>query len=156
MSTGLIIAVSILFGLTALLFVLGRVYSNVRRDLEDTITEYFKKEEILGATTRANFLGVRSKGGAQWRGNGALVLTSDVLFFLRAVPKKEYRIPIRAITSLSMPKSFNGKSVLAPLLCVNYHADEGEESIAWALRNPEKWKAAIEARISHGKKNQHG
>jgi hypothetical protein len=43
-----------------------------------------------------------------------------------------------------MPKSFNGKSVLVPLLCVNFDTEYGEDSIAWALKDVKKWKEAIE------------
>jgi hypothetical protein len=33
------------------------------------------------------------------------------------------------------------------LLCVNYDAEYGEDSIAWAVKDAEKWRAAIEKLI---------
>ncbi|MBW1719980.1 MAG: hypothetical protein JRJ43_10555 [Deltaproteobacteria bacterium] len=148
MNTGLIVTVSIILGLLFLLVILGMVYSRIRRNLGKIVQERFNKEELIGVTTRANFLGIKSRGGAQIRGNGAIVLTSDAIFFIRAVPKKEYKIPISSIRNVSMPRSFNGKSVLAPLLCVNYDTEYGEDSIAWALKDAKKWKEAIEKMIT--------
>lgn len=45
---------------------------------------------------------------------------------------------------VSLPKSFNGKSVFAELLCVHYTIDGKEDSAAWAVDNPLKWKESIE------------
>lgn len=147
MNNALIITTSILVGLLILFSILGIVYAAIRRKLEKIILERFSKEEILGATTRANFLGVKSKGGAQIRGNGAIVMANDGLYFIRAFPLKEYMIPRGSIRRVSIPRSFNGKSVLAPLLCVHYHTEHGEDAMAWALKDVIKWKAAIEKMI---------
>ncbi len=144
MDSGLIVTISIVLSLSLLTAILGFVYSRIRRNLEKIIQEKFKMEELIGVTTRANFLGIRSRGGAQVRGNGAIVLTRDALFFIIAVPQKEYKIPISSIRSVSMPKSFNGKSVMAPLLCISYDTEYGEDSIAWALKDAYKWTKAIQ------------
>lgn len=148
MNNGFIIAVSILSGLLVVFVILKLVYSGVRRKLDKLVAERFDKEEMLGATTRANFFGVKSKGGAQVRGNGALVLTRNELCFIRAVPQKEYKIPIGSIRNVSLPRIFNGKSVLAPLLCVAYDTEYGEDAIAWALRDAAEWKDSIEKMIT--------
>ena len=134
-------------GVLLLLIIPGLVFSRIRRKLEALISLRFVDEEILVATTRANFLGEKSKGGAQIRGNGALVLTRNELYFIRAVPQKEFRIPIRFIRNVSMPRFFNGKSIFVPLLCVTFKTESGEDSIAWALRNPKQWKNAIDRAI---------
>ena len=144
MNTGLTIVLSIILGLLFLFAVLGLFFSQIRRKLGKLVTDKFDKEEILGATTRANFFGIKSKGGNQIRGNGALVLTRNEIYFIRAVPQKEYRIPISSIRKVSTPRFFNGKSALVSLLCVNYDTEYGEDSIAWALKNTKKWKDAIE------------
>lgn len=49
------------------------------------------------------------------------------------------------VGSVSMPNSFNGKSVFSKLLCVHYIFEGAEDSIAWAIKNPEKWQESIEA-----------
>ncbi len=148
MNTGFTIAVSVIVGLSFLFVILGLIYSRISKRLHKLITNKFDKEEILGATTRANFFGIKSKGGAQVRGNGALVLTRNELYFIRAVPQKEYKIPLSSVRDVSMPRFFNGRSVFAPLLCVNYDAEYGEDSIAWALKDAKKWKDTIEKMIT--------
>lgn len=145
--TLLVGTIFIVFGVSLLLLVIRMILSLIRKKLETYIADKFDKKEIIGATTGANFFGVESKGGKQIRGNGALVLTKDTLFFVRAVPEKEYAIPIANIVDITLPTSFNGKSVLSKLLCVHYRDDVEMEAIAWAIKNPEKWKDAIDRLI---------
>ncbi len=147
MNTQVIVAISVISGVLCLFFVLSFVFKSVRNKLDSTIQERFDKNNIIGATTRANFLGEKSKGGKQIRGNGAIILTADQLVFIRAMPFKEYIIPINSIQRVSMPNSFNGKSVFSKLLCVHFVFKGTEDSIAWAIENPEKWQESIEALI---------
>lgn len=142
--TEFIITISVILGVTVLLVLLKLVFSSVRKKLQVHIQERFAGIEIIGATTEADFLGKLSKGGWQIRGNGGLVLTKNGVFFLRSIPFREYMIPIKSITDVSMPNSFNGKSIFSKLLCVQYKVDSGTETMAWVVKNPEKWKKAIE------------
>lgn len=144
MNTGVTMALALLLAMSLLFAVFGLIFSRIRKKLQKSIAENFKKEEILGATTRANFFGIKSKGGKQIRGNGALVLTRKQLYFIRAVPRQEYNIPIGSVREVSLPRSFNGKSALVRLLCVHYGTEYGEDAIAWAIRKPRQWKEAIE------------
>jgi hypothetical protein len=144
METKSIIIISVISGSFFLLLVLNSIFKSVRKKLERYIQENFEKKDVIGATTRANFFGVKSKGGKQIRGNGAIVLTKDQLFFIRAMPFKESIIPVNSIGQVSLPKIFNGKSAFSKLLCIHYNIDGVEDSIAWSIRNPEKWKASIE------------
>lgn len=148
MSTGITIAVSVIVGLSLLYVIMGLVYSRIGKELQKHIADRFDNEEMLGATTRANFFGIKSKGGAQIRGNGALVLTMNGLYFIRAVPQKEFKIPIKSIRHVSMPRFFNGKSAFVPLLCIDYDTEYGEDSVAWALKDAGKWKDTIEKMIT--------
>ncbi len=144
MDTKFIVAISVISGVLCLLGVIGFIFKSIRKKLENYIQNKFDKNEVVGTTTRANFFGVKSKGGKQVRGNGAIVLTKDQLVFIRAIPFKEYKIPIKSIQRVSLPKSFNGKSVLSKLLCIHFICEGIEDSTAWAIRNPEKWKKSIE------------
>lgn len=148
METQFIVAISVIGGVLCLLLVLSFVFNSVRNKLESYIQKRFDKNEIIGATTRANFFGEKSKGGKQIRGNGALVLTKSQLVFIRAMPFKEYILSIESITQVKMPNSFNGKSVLSKLLCVHFNVEGAEDSIAWAIKNPEIWKDSIDALIN--------
>lgn len=149
METQFIIAISVISGVSCLFLILNSIFKSVRNKLDKYIQKKFDKKEIIGATTRANFFGKKSKGGKQIRGNGAIVLTRNQLFFIRAMPFKEYIIPIKSINRVSMPNSFNGKSVFSKLLCVHYNVEGVEDSIAWAIKNPVKWKKSIESLISY-------
>lgn len=147
MNKGLVIAVVVISGVVLLLAVIGKIYSRIRKRLEEIVTDRFADQAVLAMTTRANFLGVKSKGGAQLRGNGALVLTAQTLYFIRAVPEKEYTIPIQTIDHVTLPRIFNGKSVMVPLLCIHYKTEYGEDAMAWALKDPKYWKNTIEKTI---------
>ena len=114
------------------------------KKLEKYILNKFNKNDIIGATTRANFFGLKSLGYKQIRGNGAIVLTKEKLYFIRATPFLEHIIPIEKIREISLPTSFNGKSVFKKLLCIHYQNDGQDEAIAWAIKSPEKWKLTIE------------
>lgn len=145
MNTAATIAPWVIAGVAALLAVLALVFARVRRRLERRVRARFSDGEMLGATTAANFFGQLSLGGRQIRGNGALVLTPDCLCFLRAAPEREYVIPLADITGLSLPRVFNGKSVLTPLLRVDFRHDGADDAMAWALREPQLWLDAIAA-----------
>ncbi len=135
------IMIPVLLGL--LLIASGLLF--LQRKLESYI-KTFKPETLVGVTTRANFIGEQLKGGI--RGNGAFVLTRDAAHVIRALPFKEYVIPLTAITDVSLTSSFNGKTVFAELLCIHYQTDAGPDAIAIAIRKPEAWKAAIEGVIT--------
>lgn len=145
MKTGFIIAVSVIGGVFLLLLFLNSMLALLRIKLKKRIRNRFDFKEIIHATTSANFLGARKKGGWQIKGNGALVLTPDRLCFIRGVPQTEYEIPIDSITQVSLPKSFNGKTVFSKLLCVHYGVGSGKDAMAWAVKDPEKWKTDVEA-----------
>ena len=155
MNKGIVIALSILGGLAALFMILRSTMGAVRKKLEAHVEEKFDKKEIVAASTGANFFGQQSKGGRQIRGNGALVLTKEALYFVRAAPLKEFSLPIQSITEVTLPRSFAGKSIFSALLCIHYRADEQQDAMAWAIKDPKQWKAAIEALMRSHAKTDH-
>jgi hypothetical protein len=91
-----------------------------------------------------NFFGEKSKGMTQIRGNGALLLTKDYLYFQMWIPKKEIKIPLDKIENIEEVKSFLGKSKLRPLLKIDYIDENGQKnSAAWLVKNLQKWKSII-------------
>lgn len=121
---------------------------NLQRDLGE--------DGILRAEWFARFFGQKSKGLAQIRGNGALVLTSDELVFRMLYPRKEMRVPLTQISRVSTPKSFLGKPSLRRLLCVHFDPnaesnaavqtpEDSEDCMAWEVRDIENWIIAVEA-----------
>lgn len=144
MDKAYIVIISVLCSVVCLLFFISLIFKFTQKKLEKYILKKFNKNEIIGSTTKANFFGLKSIGSKQIRGNGAIVLTKEKLYFIRATPLKEHVIRIDRVTEISLPTSFNGKSIFKKLLCVHYQNCDQEEAIAWAVKNPEKWKLAIE------------
>ena len=144
MFTTLITVVSVGAGLLALLTFPMFVFTSLRKRLSAEVERRFGGQMVLLQALNANFFGQQSKGVRQIRGNGALVLTEDELWFLLGIPSREISIPLRDITSVSLVKSHLGKTKFRPLLRVEYLSEGIADSVAWAVNDPEKWKATIE------------
>jgi len=139
-----IIAIVIILVLLALMITLRSIMVNVRRKLSIRVSERFAKEDILLQSLDANFFGFKSKGKKQIRGNGALVLTREELWFSRVLPQMEISIPIRNIRTVKLVRSHLGKTVFRPLLLVEFFHRGREDAIAWLVKNPEEWQKKIE------------
>lgn len=144
MNTSYTIIVSVLCGVAWLLVCIRLAFKYIQKRLEKHIVQNFNQHEIISATTNANFFGFKSIGYKQIRGNGAIVLTKEALCFVRALPFQEHIIPLDKVKEISLPTSFNGRSIFKKLLCVHYQVGGQEEAIAWAVNSPEKWKVSIE------------
>jgi hypothetical protein len=88
-------------------------------------------------------LGLESRGTAQVRGNGRLVLTEDELRFRMFVPDRETRIPLAAVTSVGSERTWLGKWVGRRLLRVRWTTAGGENAMAWEVRDLDGWIAAL-------------
>ncbi len=154
MYLALVITTAILLGLACLFLliagILRMVRVSVRRDLEKRLDP----KDVLQADLFSNFFGQQSRGLGQIRGNGGLVLLRDRLYFLLAAPRRELVIPFANITDISLPSSFLGKSVLRPLLRVDFFSGTGADAAAWALRDPGNWKAALEQAVHAHQRRQ--
>lgn len=101
---------------------------------------------ILLMEDGANSFGVESRGRAQIRGNGCLAATADEILFLMWWPRREVRIPRRAVTGVERARSHLGKTVGHELLRVRFTNDEGRpDSIAWWVRDVSRWEALLAA-----------
>ncbi len=99
-----------------------------------------------GVRRKANVqgLGLESRGGAQVRGNGWLVLTDDELRFRMWAPDRETRIPLAAVSDVGTEKAWLGKWVGRRLLRVRWREANGtEDAMAWEVRDLEGWLAAL-------------
>lgn len=137
------IALPVVAGLIALLLVIRLVFRSVDRKLRRMVDQRFDRAQMIQAAG-ANLMGQRSRPGGGIKGKGALVLTGQQLWFGLAVPEREQSIPIAAIRSVSLPKSFMGRTIFRELLCVRFDSPAGEDEIAWAVREPNKWRQALE------------
>jgi hypothetical protein len=112
----------------------GAVRGAARRKIEAR----FPRGDYERATDMANNFGVTSKGPAQLRGNGALVLTHETLLFMPLVGD-EIAIPRGGIRSTSIVRAHLGKTVGRPLLKIDYDDD----SIAFYVDDPESWAESL-------------
>ncbi len=137
----------ILFVVLLLLIITGiqkLVYGYFRKRLLSVVEDRFAGRRIILMALDANFFGQKTKGAGQIRGNGALVLTDDELWFCLAAPRREFSIPISTITEIKLKRSHLGKSIFRSLLAVSFNYQGKEEQIAWFVRDAEKWMNTIE------------
>lgn len=132
--------------LKLVMIVAGRVEKRVDRAVTERLSSRHAPEEMLLSETMANFFGEQSRGPAQLRGNGGLVLTEDSLVFHMLVPDRTITIPLEDVREVSLVRSHLGKSVRRDLLHVRYAVPEGTDAIAWFVRDPETWRRTLEER----------
>ncbi len=121
------------------------VFAFMKGPLEDRIAAQYGQDEILMQDLKANSFGRESAGVWQCRGNGGLVLTAKHLHFFQFLPKRDFRVPLDAISELTLTKSHLGKATIYDLLKVHFSADGQRDSVAWYLTDPQAWKDKIEA-----------
>jgi hypothetical protein len=103
-------------------------------------------QAIVMVDWMANNFGVQSLGVTQLRGNGALVLSKDTLHFFMLVGQRELKIPLAAITGVSLVNRHLGKTVGRKLLAVDFTNDAGAaDRVAWYVREPDAWQQRLQA-----------
>lgn len=138
-----IVAVAVL---KLVLVVAGRVEARVDRAVAARLASRYAPGEMLLHETMANFFGEESRGPAQLRGNGGLVLTHDALAFHMLVPERAITIPLGDVREVSVVRSHLGKSVRRDLLHVRYAVPDGTDAIAWFVRDTGPWLRELLAR----------
>ncbi|MFC8044673.1 hypothetical protein [Nocardia sp. NPDC057353] len=133
----IIVIVGVVGGVIALTVVL--VTKRVQQSSANAVAAAFAPGEVLRSDPMANFFGWESRGGRQIRGNGALVLTAQRLWFRRAGAAEPLEIPLAAVTGIEIVRSHNGKSVRRDLLRVAVAGD----SVAWWVREPKDWESHL-------------
>jgi hypothetical protein len=127
-----------------IIFVMYVLIKYLEKTKAEKILKNYSKQEIKAFSSNVNFFGIKSQGMTQIRGNGALLLTKEYLYFQMWIPKKEIKIPLDKIENIEEVKSFLGKSKFRPLLKINYIDENGQKnSAAWMVKNLEKWKEII-------------
>lgn len=117
---------------------------SVFRQRREEVKKRFRRINIIRQHNVAHFYGKESIGHVQARGNGVLVLTADELYFLQALPRREFVIPVGAITKVSNPRSHLGKSNMCKLLRVDFVIKRKEDAIAWNVDDVDAWTKAVE------------
>jgi len=113
----------------------------------ERIESRYRPGEALLSEPAANCFGRESKGSAQIRGNGPLVLTAEHLWFSLLVPADELTVPLIDVLDVDIVDAHLGKSVGRPLLRVRFRGSNGDDAAAWLVADPERWRREITARI---------
>jgi hypothetical protein len=131
--------------ITLIVLLIGRfVVQGIKKPLEERIGAIYQPDKIVLKDLGANCFGLESAGIGQWRGNGGLVLTRQAVHFFRFLPKSDLRIPLSAITDLTLTKRHKGKISIYDLLKIHFTADGRPDSAAWYVTAPRAWIKQIE------------
>lgn len=98
------------------------------------------EKEILWANLQYQ----RSVGCCQRKGNGALVLTSDLLWFNFLCSDRQIVIPLRSILAVGVGR-IRGQMGLGLIVDFVDPASGKEDQVIFLLREPQRWKMLIEA-----------
>lgn len=145
MSTGLILIAVAVIAFAAVMFIVvpAVTFRWLERVLEPRIAAVVRTDAVILRDLRANSLGLTSLGAWQQRGNGALVLTGDEILFFQAVPRRDVRVPLSAITEVKTVKGHLGKTYGRDLLYLAFDSPAGPDSIALFVRDLPAWLAAL-------------
>ena len=132
-------------GLALMLFVVPPlVHRFLGPSLQARVEKVYAPADVRLQDLEALGFGLESKGAAQMRGNGALVLTAKELHFFQFTPASDTRIPLDAITEVKTVKSHLGKSIARDLLHVSFTAAEGKpDSMAWYVSDVGAWTGLL-------------
>ena len=114
--------------------------------LEDRVNEMFEPNQIIEKEIFwAHLEYRRSRGFGQTKGNGALVLTSAVLWFNLLCPDRQIVIPLRSILAVGVGR-IPGKAMSLGLI-VGFvdPASAKEDQVIFSVSEPRRWKMLIEA-----------
>jgi hypothetical protein len=115
----------------------------VRRAEE--VAQTLGADRALFIEPAANFFGQESLGRSQVRGQGCLAFTAHEVYFLMWLPKRAFRVPIRAIRNIDTPPSHLGKAKLRSLLKITFAGRRGGvDSMAWLVGDLAGARAALE------------
>jgi len=104
---------------------------------------------VVAEDFRANFFGLESRGGAQLRGNGGLILTEKMLHFMMLWPQRHIQIPLNEITGIEFVRTHCGKMIVGrDLLKVHVTHEGRSDAYAWFVPNPREWKMRLDTAVS--------
>lgn len=146
-STGLYVALGMLASaalIVGIVLLTRRMVRQLTTRNDELIAREFAGTPIERQSGMANFFGLESKGGKQLRGNGALVVTADRVWFQRIGAGEPIVIPRRDVKAAEVVSSHAGKTVGRPLLKLTFDDEHGgTDAVAWYVPDAEAWAAAL-------------
>jgi hypothetical protein len=124
-------------------------YKRVETVLRARIKELLDPaERVVAEEFLANFFGLESRGRAQLRGNGGLILTEKMLHFVMLWPKRHIQIPLHDITGIEFVRRHCGKTIIGrDLLKVCVTHEGRSDAFAWFVPNPREWKTLLDTAV---------
>ena len=133
--------------LVLLLLVTGlairHLLSDVKKSSRYKIDHRFTEEDVLRHDVPATCYGYESGRGEQFRGMGALVLTSDLLWFSKLGSDATLEIPMSTITDVTIVREFRGELGEMPMIRIATHDNGLHDRIAFWVDVPIEWRIAI-------------
>ncbi|WP_428267366.1 hypothetical protein [Haliangium sp.] len=121
---------------------IGWLRGRMQRAGERRVSERYAADVVRRSDPEANFFGFGTRGAAQVRGSGVLVLTPTELWFSRYAFRVDHAIPLERIDEVELVGSHLGKKILGrKLLLVRFHNQDGnQDSAAWMVDDPVAWQ----------------
>ena len=123
---------------------------NLVETLEQRIKDTFQENEIIHkAIFFASLEHQRSSGSRQERGVGALILSSEVLWFALLSPDKRITIPLQNIRAVNLSVTNTNFPFTCPLIVTFVEdASDDEDQVVIVVRQPLIWLRHINETIS--------
>ena len=125
------------------------VKGNFFGELERRISQRFVEKQIIAKEIFwTNLQFQRSLGPHQVLGNGALVLTPDMLWFTLLLPDKQIEIPLQSIRAVDV----HAQKRRTPLLVITFvdATTAHEDQVMFTSKDPQSWKRMIDETIQGG------
>lgn len=143
----MVLAIFAVAVLVLLMVVVGLALRHVMRDARRSsrykLTTQFNEADILRSDVIAHCYGFESGRGEQYRGNGAVVLTADKLWYSKMDTDDVLEIPMSAIRDVDIALRFRGELGEGRLLIVTFEKNGRDDRIALFVEAPAEWRIAI-------------
>ncbi len=143
----MVLAVFAVAILVLLLVVTGLALRHVMRDARRSsrykLTTLFDESDILRSDVIAHCYGLESGRGEQYRGNGAVVLTADKLWYSKMDTEEFLEIPMSKIRDVDIAMDFRGELGEGRLLIITFENGGLNDRIAFFVEAPFEWRIAI-------------
>jgi len=132
---------------------------------------YFKRRSAMGQTVRrvrqqfngipvralaadAYFYGMERNWDSQWRGNGVLLLTEEILYFRLWARNLDLTIPLNRVESVALSDSKGPGFLRRKRFRVVYQGvDDHLRAATWLARKPQDWVGLIREILAEAASN---
>ena len=139
-----VLAISLLVALFVVTWLaLRKFMGEARRSSRYKLTTLFREEDMLRHDVIAHCYGFESGNGDQWRGNGALVLTAEKLWYSKMGSAETLEIPMSSIRDAEVALDFHGELGEGRLLIVTFERNGWNDRIGFFVAQPHEWRIAM-------------